>query len=67
MRNRTPKIGYRKDVPTFVNSDCGSTAIEYGLVAGLISVSIVVLLQKIGAQVIGPLKTISDVIAALFS
>lgn len=46
----------------FLANDAGATAIEYGLIAALISVSLIVGLQAFSDQLLITFKTIEDAI-----
>ncbi|WP_459614885.1 Flp family type IVb pilin [Bordetella sp. 2513F-2] len=48
----------------FWNDEDGATAIEYGLIAGLIAVAIVTVLGTLGGQLDGLFQTISDALPA---
>lgn len=45
-------------ISRFVNDESGATAIEYGLIAGLLSVVIVVALQTLGTSLNAVFSTI---------
>jgi len=47
----------------FVKDESGVTAIEYGLIAGLISVVILIAVTAIGANLQGLFQTIADALA----
>ena len=47
-----------------VKNDSGATAIEYGMIAGLIAVAIVSILVTMGPQLAGIFETISNSIPA---
>ncbi|MEP3428401.1 MAG: Flp family type IVb pilin [Roseibium sp.] len=46
-------------ISRFVNDESGATAIEYGLIAGLLSVVIVVALQTLGTTINSVFGTIN--------
>jgi pilus assembly protein Flp/PilA len=54
-------------ITRFLRDEEGATAIEYGIIAGLISVAIVTILGSIGGQLNGVFKTISDALPAITS
>jgi pilus assembly protein Flp/PilA len=45
---------------TFLNNESGATAIEYGLIAGLISVVIIVAVTAVGTQLTGTFASIQS-------
>jgi pilus assembly protein Flp/PilA len=47
----------------FVKDDSGATAIEYGLIAALVSVAIIVMLGTLGDNLNLTFKTVSDELA----
>lgn len=47
-------------ITRFKNDESGATAIEYGLIAGLISVAIVAVLIILGPQLAEAFQSISD-------
>lgn len=49
-----------KKIKSFVASEDGATAIEYGLIAALISVAIVAILGTIGTDLTDIFTTVSD-------
>ncbi|MFC3865428.1 Flp family type IVb pilin [Alcaligenes aquatilis] len=51
----------------FWNDEDGATAIEYGLIAGLIAVAIIGVLTALGTSLDGLFKTISDKIKGVES
>ena len=48
----------------FVNDESGATAIEYGLLAALISVAIIATLQLIGPKLNGAFKAVETALPA---
>lgn len=44
----------------FVQDDSGATAIEYGLIAALVSVAIIVMLGLLGENLNATFKTVAD-------
>ena len=44
----------------FVKDDSGATAIEYGLIAALVSVAIIVMLGTLGDNLNATFKTVAD-------
>jgi pilus assembly protein Flp/PilA len=54
-------------ITRFLRDEEGATAIEYGIIAGLISVAIVTILGSIGGQLNGVFKTISDALPTITS
>lgn len=49
----------RKFVSRFINEESGATAIEYGLIAGLISVVIITAVTTVGTTLSGKFNTIA--------
>jgi len=49
-----------KQVMKFLREDDGATAIEYGLIAGLIAVAIVAILGTLGTNLSSIFKVVSD-------
>lgn len=49
-----------KHVMKFLKDEEGASAVEYGLIAGLIAVAIVAILVTIGPQLSGVFTSISD-------
>jgi len=49
-----------KQVMKFLREDDGATAIEYGLIAGLIAVAIVAILGTLGTNLSSLFKVVSD-------
>ena len=47
----------------FVKNDSGATAIEYGLIAALVSVAIIAVLGTLGTNLNATFKTVSDQLA----
>ena len=48
----------------FVKDDSGATAIEYGLIAALVSVAIIVMLGTLGDNLNAKFKTVADQLTA---
>ena len=48
----------------FARNESGATAIEYGLIAGLIAVAIITIVATIGGQLAEAFQTISDELTA---
>ncbi len=48
------------DLPSFLRNDSGATAIEYGLIAGLIGVVIITAVTTVGTRVSGTFKKIGS-------
>jgi pilus assembly protein Flp/PilA len=44
----------------FVKDDSGATAIEYGLIAALVSVAIIAMLSTLGTNLNATFKTVAD-------
>jgi len=44
----------------FINNESGATAIEYGLIAGLISVVIIVAVTAVGTQLTGTFGSVQE-------
>jgi pilus assembly protein Flp/PilA len=44
----------------FVKDDSGATAIEYGLIAALVSVAIIAMLSLLGDELNATFKTVAD-------
>jgi pilus assembly protein Flp/PilA len=44
----------------FVQDDSGATAIEYGLIAALVSVAIIAMLSLLGTNLNATFKTVAD-------
>jgi pilus assembly protein Flp/PilA len=55
----------KKLIVRFVKDESGVTAIEYGLIAGLISVVILVAVTAIGTSLQGLFQTIATALAAM--
>ena len=53
-----------KFVNDFANDDSGATAIEYGLIAALVSVAAVTALTNVGASLDGMFSTVSSTLDA---
>jgi pilus assembly protein Flp/PilA len=47
----------------FVKDDSGATAIEYGLIAALVSVAIIAMLTTLGTNLNATFKTVADNLA----
>ncbi len=47
----------------FVQDDSGATAIEYGLIAALVSVAIIAMLSLLGTNLNATFKTVADNLA----
>lgn len=54
----------RFSVDAFVRSNCGATAIEYGLIAGIVSIAIVAGATLIGLGLSDILQLLSDTLSA---
>jgi len=54
-----------RSITRFLRDEEGATAIEYGIIAGLISVAIVTILGTIGGQLNGVFETISEKLPAV--
>lgn len=52
-------------IKNFWNDEEGATAIEYGLIAGLVAVAIVTVLTTLGGQLQAAFQAISDALPAL--
>jgi pilus assembly protein Flp/PilA len=48
----------------FVQDDSGATAIEYGLIAALVSVAIIAMLTTLGTNLNATFKTVADNLSA---
>jgi pilus assembly protein Flp/PilA len=48
----------------FLKDDSGATAIEYGLIAALVSVAIIAMLSLLGNNLNATFKTVADNLAA---
>lgn len=51
-------------VKNFINDESGATAIEYGLIAALVSVAAVTALQTLGTSLTGIFGVVSDELIA---
>lgn len=51
-------------IKKFIRDDEGATAIEYGLIAALVSVAIIGILGTLGDNLIGTFTTVSDSLGA---
>ncbi|MEM7041524.1 MAG: Flp family type IVb pilin [Pseudomonadota bacterium] len=49
-----------KTIQNFLNDDSGATAIEYGLIAALVSVAIISVLTALGGNLTSTFQTVSD-------
>ena len=49
-----------KTLKQFAKCESGATAIEYGLIAALIGVSIIVVVQAVGGEVRATFKNVED-------
>jgi pilus assembly protein Flp/PilA len=47
-------------IKKFIRDDEGATAIEYGLIAALVSVAIIAILGTLGGNLIGTFTAVSD-------
>ena len=47
----------------FANEESGATAIEYGLIAALVSVAIIVALQALGSSLISVFNSVSTALS----
>ena len=52
-----------KNFSRFVKNESGATAIEYGLIAGLIAVVIITAVTAVGSDLTGTFNEISDSLA----
>ena len=58
---RSPrKVHHMKTLRAFFDNDSGATAIEYGLIAGLIAVVIITAVSTIGTQLSAKFTTIGN-------
>jgi pilus assembly protein Flp/PilA len=48
----------------FVKDDSGATAIEYGLIASLVAIAIIVMLGTLGENLNATFKTVADQLTA---
>ncbi|MDP3294135.1 MAG: Flp family type IVb pilin [Nevskia sp.] len=53
-----------KKIQNFLRDDEGASAVEYGLIIGLIAVALVVIVGTIGGQVQGIFTTVSNALPA---
>jgi pilus assembly protein Flp/PilA len=53
----------RRQIARFLSDERGATAIEYGIIAAMISVAIIGVLTSIGVNLIGKMQAIIDAIA----
>ena len=51
-------------IKRFINDESGATAIEYGLIAGLVAVAIIAALTALGGSLNNLVSDISDTVAA---
>ena len=51
-------------IRNFLNDESGATAIEYGLIAGLVAVTIIAALTALGGSLNNLFSDISDTVAA---
>ena len=51
-------------IKRFINDESGATAIEYGLIAGLVAVAIIAALTALGGSLNNLFSDISDPVAA---
>ena len=51
-------------ITRFQNDESGATAIEYGLIAGLVSVFIIIALQLVGTNLVAIFNAVSAALAA---
>jgi pilus assembly protein Flp/PilA len=51
-------------IKRFINDESGATAIEYGLIAGLVAVAIIAALTALGGSLNNLFSDISDTVAA---
>ena len=64
MKSPTSKILYADEVlASFVRDESGATAIEYGLIAALISVVIIATITAVGTQLTKTFTTISTALS----
>jgi len=54
-----------KTIRNFIQDETGATAIEYGLIAGLISVAAVVSMQALGTSLTTIFQFVADKLAAV--
>ncbi|MEZ5933744.1 MAG: Flp family type IVb pilin [Alphaproteobacteria bacterium] len=47
-------------IKTFIHDDDGATAIEYGLIAALVSVAIIGILGTLGDNLVATFQSVSD-------
>jgi pilus assembly protein Flp/PilA len=61
----TSYLPWEKDglLPSFIHDEFGATAIEYGLIAALISVVIIATITTVGTQLSATFNTISTAIS----
>jgi pilus assembly protein Flp/PilA len=61
----TSYLPWRKNglLPSFIQNEVGATAIEYGLIAALISVVIIATITTVGTQLSATFNTISTAIS----
>jgi pilus assembly protein Flp/PilA len=55
----------RKLLPNFVRDDSGATAIEYGLIAALISVVIITAVTAIGTSLTATFSSVSSALSGI--
>jgi pilus assembly protein Flp/PilA len=54
----------RRTLRRFLSDETGATAIEYGLIAALVSVAIITIVTTLGTNLVTTFQTISDDIGA---
>ncbi len=47
-------------ISKFIHDDKGATAVEYGLIAALISVAVIVILGALGTNLVGTFTSVAD-------
>ncbi len=64
MRGASPGFPAMGRLPLLFKDDSGATAIEYGLIAALVSVAAIVLLQLLGVSLSGLFDLVATELAA---
>jgi pilus assembly protein Flp/PilA len=47
-------------ITTFIHDDQGTTAVEYGLIAALVSVALITILGALGENLVGTFTTVAN-------
>ena len=62
--NETKEGSIMNMIKRFINDESGATAIEYGLIAGLVAVAVIAALTALGGSLNNLFSDISDTVAA---